>query len=58
MTSKDAQKRIAESLDESSKWADEHGYPEGAQNLRDQAARYREATGQTPPDQQQGAPQS
>lgn len=45
--SKETQQQIAANLDADAEWADNHGYPEGAENLRGQAARYRAATGQT-----------
>ena len=45
--SAETQRRIAENLDGDAEWADSHGYPETAENLRQQAARHRAATGQT-----------
>lgn len=47
--SPDTHKAIAESLDEDAEWADRHGYPGGARDLRDRAARYRRDTGQEQP---------
>ena len=41
------QQRIAANLDADAEWADRHGYPESAENLRGQAQRYRAATDQT-----------
>lgn len=44
--SKDAQQKIAQALDDDAKEADDLGYPETAQAIRQQAARYRRDTGQ------------
>jgi GH15 family glucan-1,4-alpha-glucosidase len=49
--SQETQAAIAAGLDESAESAEAHGYPETAQNLREKAANYRAATGQTDPGQ-------
>jgi len=44
---------IAANLDADAEWADSHGYPEGAENLRGQATRHRERNGLPANGQQQ-----
>jgi hypothetical protein len=56
--SKETQAAIAAGVDESAEWAQTHGYPESAQELRNRAAKYRSDTGQTATGQQQDGGQA
>jgi hypothetical protein len=53
--SPEAQRAIAESLDESAEWAAKNGYESGAKEFEKRAADYRAATGQTTSGQQQAS---